>query len=137
MKLRFRASKNAPELLRLTAPFSVSSSLDFDFKSLVERYLDLGLIVDLWQMPEFLDLKTLVVPKALRGQGLGSKFMTELSKLADSKQLTIFLTPSKDFGATSVERLKQFYRRFGFHPNTGKYKDFRSWNGMVRQPQKR
>ena len=44
--------------------------------------------------------------------------------MADEQNKDIRLTPSKDFGATSVSRLEKFYRTFGFVKNKDlKYKD--------------
>ena len=44
--------------------------------------------------------------------------------LDDDQNKDIRLTPSKDFGATSVSRLEKFYRSFGFVKNKDlKYKD--------------
>jgi GNAT superfamily N-acetyltransferase len=71
-----------------------------------------------------------VVPKNARGQGIGSQFMKDLTEYADANGKTIILTPSKDFGATSVNRLKDFYKDFGFSKN----KDFRYSESMMREP---
>jgi GNAT superfamily N-acetyltransferase len=79
-------------------------------------------------------LDSIVVPKGDRDQGIGSAFMEELVRWADANGATLFLTPSKDFGATSVGRLRSFYGQFGFKRNLGRNKDFRSWDAMVRQP---
>lgn len=53
-------------------------------------------------------------------QGLGTEFMEDLCKFADSWNLQIRLSPSVGLGATSVNRLKKFYKRFGFKENKGK-----------------
>lgn len=45
------------------------------------------------------------------------------------------LTPSKDFGGTSVKRLTDFYKRFGFVENKGKNKDFTIRDTMYRVPE--
>ena len=76
----------------------------------------------------------IVVDKAKRKGGEGSKIMEKLTEFADNHKLLIYLEPSTDFGATSVARLKRFYARFGFKPNTGRNKDFRFFAGMIRQP---
>jgi hypothetical protein len=44
--------------------------------------------------------------------------MRDLTAHADANGKTIALTPSKDFGASSVSRLKEFYGGFGFVKNT-------------------
>lgn len=45
--------------------------------------------------------------------------------------LKIYLTPSKDFGATSTSRLEKFYKDHGFVKNTDKSE---TRNTMVRIP---
>jgi hypothetical protein len=39
---------------------------------------------------------------------------------ANAQNKPIYLTPSKDFGATSVSRLEKFYKGLGFVKNTDK-----------------
>jgi GNAT superfamily N-acetyltransferase len=79
-------------------------------------------------------LHQIKVPKSDRGQGLGSEFMQELTDYADSKNAAIVLSPSIDFGASSVNRLKDFYKRFGFVENKGRNKDYRISETMIRRP---
>ena len=55
-------------------------------------------------------LSEIRVEKKNRGQGIGSKAMKILTDYADETGQKIVLTPSTDFGATSVGRLKKFYR---------------------------
>ena len=58
--------------------------------------------------------------------------MTDLVGYADENGLDIFLTPSEDFGG-SKPRLEEFYGRFGFVPNKGQTRDFRSRETMIRR----
>lgn len=81
-----------------------------------------------------LNLSKMVVPKELRGQGIGSSLMDELASFADATGKTVTLSPSTDFGATSIARLKEFYRRFGFVENKGRHKDFTISESMYRPP---
>jgi len=74
------------------------------------------------------------VDKKSRGQGLGSAAMKALIAYADKNGKSIYLTPSKDFGASSVNRLKAFYKRFGFVENKGRNKDYRISGVMYRSP---
>jgi len=53
---------------------------------------------------------------------------------ADAEGARISLTPDTSFGGTSVSRLKDFYKRFGFVDNKGKNKDFSTRNTMYRDP---
>ena len=79
-------------------------------------------------------LHKIVVPKHLRGKGIGSSKMKELTNHADDNKKRIVLTPSKDFGG-SVSRLKKFYKSHGFYENKGKKKDFSTKETMIRDPQ--
>lgn len=65
--------------------------------------------------------------------GYGTNYMNELVNLADKRNLKTALTPSKDFGG-DVNKLKEFYKRFGFVENKGKNKDFSISEYMYRNP---
>ena len=69
-----------------------------------------------------------------RNQGNGTRFMDDLTKEADGNNWTLALTPDASFGATSVRRLKDFYKRFGFKENKGRNTDFTINESMVRRP---
>ena len=68
-----------------------------------------------------------------RGQGVGTQAMQDLIGYADEQGKTIALSPSADFGASSVDRLKDFYKRFGFVDNKGKGRDFEISESMYRR----
>jgi len=89
-----------------------------------------GVEADVYEYGDYIELSKVVVPKDKRGSGIGTKFMDDLIKYAESTNKDIFLTPSSDFGG-SKGRLIQFYKGFGFKPNSGKHRDFRSRNTMV------
>jgi GNAT superfamily N-acetyltransferase len=80
-------------------------------------------------------LSKIVIPEGQRGQGLGTAAMQELAQFADSNGFRILLTPSTDYGASSVSRLENFYSRFGFKRNAGKSRDFSTRETMIREPQ--
>lgn len=79
-------------------------------------------------------LDSIIVPKDGRGQGVGSRFMQAFVEWADRNGETIVLQASKGIGATSITRLKDFYKQFGFVENKGRHKDFRFWDNMYRKP---
>jgi len=60
--------------------------------------------------------------------------MQDIIDYADKNKKKIVLTPSTDFGGTSVNRLKSFYKRFGFVENKGRNKDFQIRDTMYRLP---
>ena len=82
-----------------------------------------------------LTLSRIEVPKEQRGKQVGTKAMEDIIKYADENNKRIVLTPSTDFGGTSVKRLKEFYKKFGFIENTGKNKDFTTKETMYRNPE--
>ena len=77
-------------------------------------------------------LSKIIVPE--RGLGEGTSFMKELVKEADLRGLFLTLTPSKDFGASSIARLVRFYKRFGFVENKGRNKIYEISETMYRDP---
>jgi predicted GNAT family N-acyltransferase len=97
----------------------------FIFQNLEKDY---GVILDLWDNGDYLELGRIIVPKDDRKTGVGSKVMKKIIDYADSIGKDIRLTPSTDFGGTSVNRLKAFYSRFGFVNN----KDYAFRDSMVR-----
>jgi hypothetical protein len=104
-------------------------------KSLMDKYKRLG--VDSWVAEHsngVITLNSVKVPTEEQSRGIGTAFMNDLTRLADEQGKTISLTPSKDFGASSVARLKTFYKRFGFVENKGRNKEFRISDSMLRKP---
>ncbi|MFE7463084.1 GNAT family N-acetyltransferase [Streptomyces sp. NPDC057499] len=95
--------------------------------------------VDLWIAVDsagHLALEKIVVPRGMRGQGVGSRVMTLLVTEADRQGVTMALTPTRGLGATSLDRLRRFYRRFGFSMNGGRIKDYTTRQAMLRLPKK-
>jgi len=82
--------------------------------------IEFGIDLDLWNAGHYLDLSRIVIPKAKRGQGIGTQVMHLIIKHADQLNLPIYLTPSKDFGASSTSRLTRFYKGLGFQKNQNK-----------------
>jgi predicted GNAT family N-acyltransferase len=110
------------------------------FKSLMEsgRYINIptddiapDIALEIWEEDEKLVLDTIVIPKELRKQGIGSKIMRMVCEYGDKVNKPIYLTPSTSFGGSSVSRLKEFYKRFGFvkNPESGPFRHV-----MVRYP---
>ena len=77
-------------------------------------------------------LSSIKVPNNERGIGIGSKVMEEISDYADKVEMNVYLTPSIGLGATSVSRLKKFYKRFGFQNKPRN--DFSQRQSMIRYP---
>ena len=103
-------------------------------KNIAKPLQDKGLILDVYESAKTpkITLSRIEVPKEMRGQGMGTQALDELTQYADQTGKTVALSPSKDFGATSVDRLKDFYKRFGFVENKGRNKDFSISESMYR-----
>jgi GNAT superfamily N-acetyltransferase len=100
-------------------------------KSLSAKYPNVTL--DIFESPEAIDLSRIIVPKEMRGQGLGSNVMQDLIDYADQSGKQVRLSPTSDFGG-SPTRLKKFYKQFGFVDNRGRNKDFTTRETMIRNP---
>lgn len=82
----------------------------------------------------YIRIHVISVPKDRRGEGYGTAIMRALCAVADKRGWTLTLSPSVDFGASSVSRLERFYKGFGFVPNRGRRRDFDTRATMIRQP---
>lgn len=83
----------------------------------------------------YLVLQMIRTPRALRGQGKARAAMADLVAVADHLGMRIGLTAEPPAGErTSITRLRQFYRSFGFVPNTGRGRDPEIWEAMRRDP---
>jgi len=102
--------------------------------SLTKKYPNVAL--DIAESPNAIDLSRIVVPKEIRGQGIGSSVMQDLIDYADQTGKQVRLSPSSDFGG-SPTRLKKFYKEFGFVDNRGRNKDFSTRETMIRNPKEK
>lgn len=105
----------------------IKSDLQNLLKSLEESFKGLKLWCSIGPSGNMI-ISQIVIPKEDRSKGIGSKVMKALTDFADKNKINISLTPDKSFGG-SIERLKRFYRRFGFKPN----KDYRYSESMMRK----
>jgi GNAT superfamily N-acetyltransferase len=113
-----------------SAPEGQSSNLEALRKDLQSK----GIETDMYEKRGLITLSRIVVPKDQRSQGLGSSAMQDIIDYADRTGQRIGLSPSTDFGGTSRSRLEDFYKRFGFKNNKGRYKDFTVSESMIRNP---
>ena len=74
-----------------------------------------------------------IVPIKLRNSGIGTQFMKDLTYVADINGYKIILSPSNSYGG-NLNRLKEFYKRFGFVKNKGQNRDFSHKEDMYREP---
>lgn len=86
--------------------------------------------LEVWEDEDKIELLSIIIPKSLRGKGIGSDTVEMVCDYADEKQKPVYLTPDTSFGGTSIDRLKKFYRRFGFMKND----NYEVKHSMVRYP---
>ncbi len=122
-----------PIITEDAAPVTEAVEEDVTLDDISKKYEDVTL--DVFEKENVLSLDKIIVPEGNRGEGIGSSVMQDLIDYADKNNLKIILTPSKDFGATSVTRLKKFYKQFGFIDNKGKNRDFSHKESMYRNPE--
>jgi GNAT superfamily N-acetyltransferase len=124
-------------LMGFTAgPASVAGGADAGIAALREGLLARNPGLRLWMAPTgsgHLRLSEIVVPAEQRGQGVGSRVMQEITDYADANGMPVALSPDGAFGG-SVRRLKEFYGRLGFRPNTGRSRDLSISETMIRPP---
>ena len=111
------------------------------YSKLIEDYVDFPIDktqeevtqqigLDVWEDDEKLELEFIWIPKESRGMGKGTEIMQMVCDYADKKQKPLYLTPDISFGGSSIDRLKRFYRKFGFTKN----KNHKVSHSMVRYP---
>lgn len=101
---------------------------------LVNMWKKKGVDISISAPGKMISLDKIKIDKDKRGEGLGTMAMKNISALGDVNNRIIVLTPSTDFGATSVARLKKFYKQFGFVENKGRNKDYEISDSMYRLP---
>jgi GNAT superfamily N-acetyltransferase len=104
-------------------------------EAISEKYPNITIDVFEDKKNKTLNLGRIIVPEGSRGEGIGTRAMQNLVEYADANNLKFTLTPSKEFGATSVTRLKKFYKQFGFVENKGINRDFSHKESMYRIPE--
>lgn len=103
------------------------------FDVLDQKYPDIRFELYPTEKVKRIYLTGFIVPYTMRGQGVGSAFMNDLTKIADDNGWKITLTPSDSYGG-NVNRLKKFYKEFGFVENKGQDRDFSHREDMYRDP---
>lgn len=110
----------------------------FIFISMIEqilqnKYGESLKALDIYETKTSLILSRIIVNPETREVGVGTSVMEDLIRYADEHGQIIALTPSSDFGG-NVNRLVQFYKRFGFKMNKGHNKNFQFKDTMIRYP---
>lgn len=105
-------------------------------KDISEKWNNQGVNLDVYASKDGskINLSKIVIDPKQRNQGVGSQVMNDIIQQADNTNAIVTLSPSVDFGGTSVARLKNFYKKFGFVENKGRNKDLSISETMYRKP---
>jgi GNAT superfamily N-acetyltransferase len=107
-------------------------NLEISLFSKYNDYLDsFGFYYD--PLNDSICLSEIYIKPQFKNKGIGTKIMNEICKFADIKKLPIYLIPdSDDLQDSSMIRLKNFYKKFGFANNTNN-NDY-DIDAMIRMP---
>jgi len=89
-------------------------------------------LLDVYEAGNNITISKMIVPPDQQGSGIGAQIVSDLTEYADQEGKPLALTPTTDFGATSLSRLKKFYKEQGFIENKGKKKDFEISESMYK-----
>lgn len=92
-----------------------------------------GVKLNLSDNGNFLNVSKIVVDPDKRNQGIGTNVMNEIINWADLNKKIVALTPDDSFGGNKNKLIK-FYNKLGFESNSGRKKDFRTRETMIRNP---
>lgn len=99
-----------------------------------DYWTSLGIDHFVYESEDLIRVSEIRLPKDKQGQGFGTQAMQRLVDYADSIGKRVVLSPSKDFGASSLPRLQKFYKKFGFILNKGSHRDYSIRDTMYREP---
>lgn len=102
-------------------------------KILIDKYGDYLDGLDIYENKKSLRLSRIIINPDYRNKGIGNDIMNDLINYADANKQIITLTPSSDFGGNE-NKLRQFYKKFGFKYNKGYHKNYEFNDSMIRYP---
>ena len=108
-----------------------------ELKNIMDKWRAQGVTLYVFEQIDKILLESIIVPKEIRKQGVGTQIMQELINYSDKVGKRLELSPGQkgDFsGTTSKGRLVNFYKRFGLIENKGRNKDFTTNRTMYREP---
>ncbi|MEW8025984.1 MAG: hypothetical protein AB2803_20020 [Candidatus Thiodiazotropha sp.] len=109
---------------------------DLSVQGIMDQFKnDIGGEISVSEADDIVTLNKIIVPKESRKTGIGTEYIQRLQTYAQQNGKTLALSPSADFGGTSVGRLKKFYKSLGFVENKGKNRDFSISESMYWAPQ--
>ena len=108
-----------------------------ELKNIMDKWRAQGVTLYVFEHIDKIILDSLIVPKEIRKQGIGTQIMQELVNYSNKIGKRLELSPGQkdDYqGTTSKRRLVNFYKRFGLIENKGRNKDFTTNKTMYREP---
>lgn len=103
-------------------------------QNLKREYPDCNIALFYRASSNSMNLTVIQIPPKRQKQGLGTAIMNKIADYARANGISVTLSPSTDFGASSIDRLKRFYKGFGFVENKGRNKDFTHRETMHLKP---
>lgn len=105
-----------------------------EVNQLKDSHVSKGMIIQIhFRIPAACELVLIKVPKELQGNGLAKSFLGSFAELGDKYGVILLISPSDTFGS-NYNRLKKFYKSFGFVDNKGRNKDFNYMSTLIRYP---
>lgn len=118
-----------------TKEAEAEASPEAELDNILESIRDEGTEIDVWPKGEFLKIQAIRTAEGDRGSGKGAAAMQRVLDYADKHGLITTLSPRPVKGqGLSKKQLTDWYKRLGFVNNTGRNKDFRTRDGMIRKP---
>lgn len=103
--------------------------------AVLEKWASRGVKLEAYETPNgAINVAKIIVPAAERNKGIGTEAMRDIASYADETGKTVTLSPSTSFGASSITRLKDFYKRLGYVENKGRARDLTLSESMYRLP---
>ena len=80
-----------------------------------------------------IEFNLIVIKKEYRNTGVTTHILNTVTEYADKEDKMVTLTAADDYGS-NLSRLKKFYKRFGFISNSGRNRNFKYRDTMLRYP---
>jgi len=116
-----------------TAEQKLKRSFDSFYGQLKNKSKDVELLLTFNPKAKILGLEIIVVPNDQKRQGKGTALIKEIIQWATNNKCYVAVTPAPigDKSELSKTQLTDYYKKLGFKPNKGKYKNFETQKSMI------